>query len=484
MCFNRRDKTSDPRIVQPLSMPALLSAFVAAAILFALTAFYPPQSEDWVHLEILCRQTSWLAAFDLPVSHSRPIWFLSLWVLLPEGFDHPERIRAVTFALHVLIAASVGVLARALGASPRRALCTVLLFLCFPTVKGLAWLLAISTPLHVLLMFVAMIVTVAHAQRPRAATGLLLLTTQVLAVGSHSAAAFLPFCVLVLATAVSPRGWRVVFDRWLLAEVVVGCGLVLLLACLPTSDRYHSLRSFGAIAANGSRALLSLWPELVRGPAIEGLRGAHGVLGTAYGFAVCAATGLGFLWVLWRADKLTRALLLIACIDLVPPILTAGFVIRYAYFPAGLVAIALLLRARPTPRWIVPLALLAAGWLYDTAVDVAETRAGGRIGIAVVESARAVRQEVGAGVPVVLADAPGEVGAERDVPVFNWGLARALHRQGVDGPWRLVRTRDFMTNTDVEKVDEAALQALVRQGVDVRRWDPASERYLRMAATR
>lgn len=463
-------------------MLGFLLAATAAAVLYALTAFYPPQSEDWVHLEILSAQKSWLAAFDLPVSHSRPIWFLSLWWMLPEGFDHPERIRAVLFAMHAVIAGLVGVLARSLGASPRRALLTVALFLCFPAVKGLAWLLAISTPEHVMLMLVALIATVEHVRRPRAATGVLLLAAQVLAVASHSAAAFLPFCVAVMATATSPRGWRVLFDRWLTAELLVGCGLVLLLASLPATDRHHTLRGLSAMAANGARALLSLWPEALRGPAIEGLRSAHGIGGLVFGLALCTLTAAAVTWVMWRADKVVRALVLVALIDLAPPILTAGFVIRYAYFPAAMLSIALLLRARPTPRWVVPIALLAVGWLYDTAVDVAETRAGGRIGIAVVESARAVRQEVGPGVQVTLVDAPGEVGAERDVPVFNWGLAIALRRQGVQGPWRIVRTHDFMTNTDVEKVDEATVQTLAARGHQVRRWDPASERYVRVGA--
>ncbi|MCB9877249.1 MAG: hypothetical protein H6835_06560 [Planctomycetes bacterium] len=463
-------------------MLGFLLAAATAAVLYALTAFYPPQSEDWIHLEILCRQQSWLAAFDLPVSHSRPVWFVSLWVLLPEGFDHPERIRAVLFGMHAVIAWLVGVLARALGASPRRALLTVALFLCFPTVKGLAWLLAISTPEHVMLMLVALIVTVAHARRPRAATGVALLVAQVLAVGSHSAAAFLPFCVAVMAAAVSPRGWRVLLDPWLIAEAVVGSGLVLLIASLPATERYHTLRSLAAIGANGARALLSLLPETLRAPAIEGLRGAHGAFGSAFGFALCAATAAAMAWVLWRADRVVRALLLIALIDLVPPVLTAGFVIRYAYFPAAVVAVALLLRARPTPRWIVPLALLAAGWIYDTAVDVAEIRAGGDIGIAVVESARRIREEVGPTTQVVLVDPPGEVGAERDVPVFNWGLQKALTRLGVAGPWRIVRTRGYMTNTDVELLPADAVEELASRGQDVRRWDPSVRRFVRLDA--
>ena len=121
-------------------------AAVVAAILFGLTGFYPLQSEDWCHLEVIASRASWLDAFDLHTSHSRPLWFLALWSMLPGGLDHPALMRIPLYAMHALIGGSVGVLARSLGASRRRALLAVALFLCFPAVKGLSWILAISTP--------------------------------------------------------------------------------------------------------------------------------------------------------------------------------------------------------------------------------------------------------------------------------------------------------------------------------------------------
>jgi hypothetical protein len=371
------------------------------------------------------------------------------------------------------------VLAQSLGASRQRALLAVVLFLCFPAVKGLSWIVAISTPEHVLMMMVALVVAVAHAKRPRAATGMALLVSQVLAVGCHSAACLLPGCVAMLAIAVSPLRWRVLLDRWLLLHFAIGAALILLLVSLPTTERYHSLRSIEAILANGSRALLSLLPELLRLPAIEGLRGAYGVPGMVFGFVACGATAALFVWALWRSTPVGRALLLAAVIDLVPPVLTAGFVVRYAYFPAALVSIALLLQAKPTKAWIVALGLLGAGWLGDHVVDIAEVRKGGQLGIAVVESARAVRAEVGPGVEVALLNAPGETGAERDVPVFNWGLAVALRLNGITGPWRLLRTEHYVTNSDVELVDERRIDEVVRAGVAVWRWDDATRRFLR-----
>ncbi|MEO6596181.1 MAG: hypothetical protein ABIP94_15645 [Planctomycetota bacterium] len=454
-------------------------AAVAAAVLFGLTAFYPPQSEDWIHLENIASLPSWRDSFELHVSHARPLSQLSLRWMLPTGLDHPVLLRLPAYCMHALIGGLVGVLARSLGASRNRALLAVALFLCFPAVKGLSWIVAISTPQRVLLMLLALVATVAHTKRPRTSTGVALLLAQLIALGCHTASCLLPAGVAMLAVATSPSGWRVLRDRWLMLHLVVGAAFIALVACLPTSERYHSLRSLGAILANGSRALLSLAPELLRAPAIEGLRGAYGALGVVFGFAVCAAVAALFAWGLWRSTAVGRALLLAAVIDLVPPVLTAGFVVRYAYFSAALVAIALLLAAKPTKQWIVALGLLGVAWLGDHAVDIVEVRQGGEIGIAVVEAARAVRAEVGPGVQVALLDPPGEIGVERDVPVFNWSLPRALAKNGVAGPWQFVRTKHYVTTSDVELVDEAHLLLLISQGVAVWRWHDDTGRFVR-----
>lgn len=454
-------------------------AAVVAAILFALTGFYPPQSEDWNHLENIAAFTSWRDALDPHISHARPLQHLSLWWLMPAGYEHPALLRAPSFVMHAMIGGLVGMLATGLGASRRRALLAVALFLCFPAVKGLAWIVAISTPQRVLFMLAALVAAAAHARRPRATTGLSLLLAQLLALACHSASCLLPAGVAALAVAVAPNGLRILRDPWLLLHFLVGMTFLIVIAAMPADQRHHTLSNLGAIAANSSRALLCLLPETVRGPAIEGLRGAYGTAGMLGGAAVCAAVAGGLLWVLRRTDAIGRALLLTAGLDLVPPVLTAGFVVRYAYFAAPLVAIALLLAAKPNRRWAIGLSLLGVAWLYDHAVDTAEVRLGGQLGLDVVAAAKAVRTEVGPEVPVALLDPPGEVGAERDVPVFNWGLPRALLRNGVAGPWQFVRTRPYVTTSDVDLVDAAQLARLTAAGVQVWRWDAAARRFVR-----
>jgi hypothetical protein len=461
--------------------PILISvvlALLVAGLLFALTGCYPPQSEDWNHLEVIAALPTWRDALDTQLSHARPLEYFSLWSLTPAGIEHPALLRAPLFLMHVGIAGLVAALARSLGASRGHAVLAVALFLCFPAVKGLAWIMAISTPARVLFMLAALVATVEHVKRPRKATGLALLAAQVLALAFHPSSCLLPAGVSMLAIATSPVRWRVLRDPWLLLHVLLGAAYILLIASLPEDQRYHGLRSIGAILANSSRALLAVVPELLRLPAIEGLRGQHGAAGTVFGFAVCGAAAALLVWAFWRGSAVVRALLLAAALDVVPPALTAGFVVRYAYFAAALVSVALALSARRTRAWAVALLCLGAAWCYDTAVDTAEIREGAHTGLAVVEAARAVRAEVGPDVRVALLDPPGEVGLERDVPVFNWGLQAALRGNGIAGPWLVVRTIPYVTSSDVERVDAARLDQLAADGVRIWRWHADSRRFV------
>jgi hypothetical protein len=467
-----------PQVLLPMR-PGLWFALLVAVGLFALTGFYPLQSEDWNHLENIAAFTSWRDAFDPHISHARPLQHLSLWWLMSAGMEHPALLRVPSFLMHALIGGIVGMLASRLGASRRRSLLAIALFLCFPAVKGLAWIVAISTPQRVLFMLAALVAAVAHAQRPRATTGIALLAAQLLALACHSASCLLPAGVATLAVALAPNGRRILLDPWLVLHFLVGTAYLIMIVAMPADQRYHTLSSPGAIAANSPRALLSLLPETVRGPAIEGLRGAYGTVGVFGGAALCVAVGGGLMWLLWRMNAVGRALLLTAGIDLIPPVLTAGFVVRYAYYAAALVVIVLLLAAKPNRRWVIGLSLLGMAWLYDHGVDITEVRLGGQLGLDVVAAAKAVRAEVGPGVQVALLDPPGEVGAERDVPVFNWGLSRALAGHGIAGPWQFVRTRSYVTTSDIELVDAARLAELTAAGVQVWRWDDAQRIFVR-----
>ena len=42
-------------------------------------------------------------------------------------------------------------------------------------------------------------------------------------------------------------------DRWILLHLLCGAGLVMLLTCLPTTERYHSLRSLGAMVGGAQK---------------------------------------------------------------------------------------------------------------------------------------------------------------------------------------------------------------------------------------
>jgi hypothetical protein len=61
-------------------------------------------------------------------------------------------------------------------------------------------------------------------------------------------------------------------------------------------------------------------------------------------------------------------------------------------------------------------------------------------------------------------------GAEEDVPFFNRGGTQFLAAHGVTRPVRLVRTRDFRTNSDQVRLSADELKALRDGGTDVRIW--------------
>lgn len=459
---------------------AFLLSLGVAALLYACTAFMPLQSEDWNHLERIGTFTSFRDALDPSISHARPLLFLSLYALVKCGLASPHELRIPSYLLHAVAGWAVAGLALSLSGSRARATVALVLFLGFPAVKALSWIMALSTPGHVAFMLLALWMAVLHMRRPGAWSGLALLGAQVLALGFHQAALVLPALVAAIVLAIAPRERRkqALFDRWLIAHALVGVVYVVVVGSLGEDQRHHGLRSAAAIAANGARALLCLVPEPLRAPAIEGLRGNLGGAGFALGLGLCAAMVVALVATLLRARPIVKALLAGALVSVVPPVLTAGFVVRYAWLPAALVAIAWALAARRSWPWIGGTILLAAAWSFDHVTDVREVRAGGALCARVIAEAHSARQAAGSGVPLAFVDVPDVIGNERDVPIYNWGLSRALRDAQIALPWQVLRTRAFVTSSDVELVDEARLLALEREGVRILRWQAATERFL------
>jgi len=453
---------------------ATLLALLGAALLYAPVARLPFFSESYTGLALAGGFDGIADAFDPELVPERPLQHAYFYLLLVCGADRPEVARLVTYGLHLLSCLLVWRLARQLGTSHPTALLPPALFLCFPSVKGLAWVAAVSGPGRALCLLAGLSCLLDHLRRPRLATGVGLFLAQLVGLGFHQSALVLaPLCVLFVAATVRAGGGgpRAIARRlghgWILAALALAVAYGVYVGFL-RPRRYHGMVQAGAILANGVKASLALVPEWLRHPAVEGLRGHQGQLGFVQGGALVVAAGLAYLAGLWRGTGAQRALLSGIALDLTLPVLTTGFVLRYAYLSSALLALALGLaveRARGSRRslTLALTVLLGLLWARDHVVDIAEQREAGRAVEMVLEAAARARQAAGPGVEIALVDAPDMWGLEDDIPVFNWGLAIALERRGVCGPWRLLRVDPCWTSSDHEEVDAAVVEGLLEQ---------------------
>jgi hypothetical protein len=200
---------------------------------------------------------------------------------------------------------------------------------------------------------------------------------------------------------------------------------------------------------------------------VEGFRGHRGALGFV---AACIAIGLvAFVaLMLLRRGGLARFAVIAVAIDLGLAVMGAGFVQRYACLASAFAALGLAHWAATSPSRTGRFALALVGvlWLADSTRDAVEIRTAG----AAAESLAVQVRELDGDGPLAIVGVPGLIGAEADVPYFNWGGALFLGAYGVTRPVELLRERSFLTNSDQTLVDEAGLRALRADGVDVRRW--------------
>jgi hypothetical protein len=414
----------------------VVSAAVTLA-LYASTASLPFFSESFSHQGRVAAYASWWQVLDPEQVPFRPLQHLYFCVLGALGSPEPWLARVPGFALYLMTALLVADLARQLGCSRAGTWLALLAYLCFPSVKALVWVAAISNPGRVACVLAGLCLFVRHLERPRAATGIGVLVAQVLALGFHQSGIVLAAACALLAwaSAGSPlvRGWapavRRLREPWLVALLALVVAYSLAMGVM-WSQRYpHS--SPAAIVANLARASLALAPESLRHPAIEGLRRNWGVAGFAFGATAVTGMLLAYAAALRVARPRGRALLLVIGLDLLLPALSVGFVVRYAQLAAALGACVLglghdALAERPRARRVLytALVLLLAGWVSR----------------AVVADASALRARVGPQTMVTIVDLPETWGRERDIPLFNWGTRRALALAGAPGHWKLVRT--------------------------------------------
>lgn len=447
------------------------------ALLWGILAPVPFLSEDWTQMEQLGRVPTLLGALDPAREPLRPVQHAFLWTLAHCGVDPagwlPAAARAVAFALHALACWAVAGLARRAGLGVRGAAIAVLLFAAYPNVKMLAWPAAIGSPGRTAFELVALLCLLRRVAGGAARDGWLGLAALALALGCHESAFLLPAILLAWIACVGPasladgarRALGTLRDPFVLAACALAAfHLAHLLFFRP--GRVHGAKDLAALPANFVKAALALAPEALREIGVEGLRGNRGTVGIVAACIVLVVVAVVALLAL-RRGGLGRFAVVAIAIDLGLAVAGAGFVQRYACLASAFAALALARLASTGQRaGVVAVGLIGVLWAGDSLVDAREIRAAGRSALALAAEVRRVHD----GGPLGLVGVPDMVGAEEDVPYFNWGGTLFLRAHGVGGPVALLRERRFRTNSDQELVDEARLRDLRAAGVDVWRW--------------
>ena len=454
---------------------AVLVAVGWLVILFGTTASVPFLSEDWTQMELARGFESIFGAMDLAREPLRPLQHAFVWCLAHCGLDPagslPTTARGVGFALFAVACGALALLAREAGLGPRGVGSAVLLAVAFPNVKALSWSAAIGSPGRVAFELVALLFLVRRARGGPAWHGVAGVAAFVLALGFHESASLLPAILLAWLACVGAESLRqglqraisALRDPYVLATCAIAAVHVLHLAFF-RPGRVHGAQDLASLPANVAKALLALAPECVREIGIEGLRGHRGMLGAAAACVVIATVLVVFV-LAFRRGRILRFASVAIALDLGLAAGTAGFVQRYAILASAFAALGLAAWVTTRGRFAF-VAVLGATWMYDAHVDAREIRDAGRGALTL---AGEVRGLSGSG-PLAVVGVPGLVGAEGDVPYFNWGGTIFLRAHGVTRPVTLLRERVFATNSDQDLVDDDGLRELGEKGVELRRW--------------
>ena len=438
-------------------MSARRAAWVAilgwVAVQYLLVGGLPLFSEDYSHGARVAALDGVWQCFSHEITPPRPFLHLLLYAGIHWWEQNPWLLRLPGFACEVLAILGLARLVAAGGGTQVQALGAAALFAAFPVLKGVFWPAAIGGPGRVAFSLWAL---AWFATRKRSWwAGPASVACLALALLCHQSAVLI-VPMLGLWIVLVERDWRALADRWLCAHAVVAAGFTLWAASVP--DVHSGVVAGGAVAANVVKAACALLPEDLRFLIVEGFRRQHGAAGFVLAALLFSAHALVLLMAFWRGRALVRFVLLAGALDLLLPILKTGFSLRYASFAAALACTVLVRAGRA--RWLV--LLLGACWLFDSMRALHDVRAAGAEISRILQVTATAARSVAPDRLLVLANPPGMWGRERDLPVCNWGLGEALRREGVTRRVRLVRTIDYLTTSDVERVPAAALAELER----------------------
>jgi hypothetical protein len=448
-----------------LSRRTLLALVVlVCGALFAAIQGLPFFSEDFTQLLEKSRLAGLREVLDLSLDPLRPFQHVAYYILSRCADPDPAWLRALAVLLHGGSALLVVRLARGLGAEEREARLCGALFLVFPGVKLLVWGAAISNPLRVFFVLAAL---VAFAER----RSLLIWLCYLLALCSYECAIVVPLMFALLALA---RGERQrLRDPQFLGCVLLTVAYVVYIYARP--QRHDQLKPLDSIPANLVKAALSLAPESLRSFCVECFRGHLGVGLSALAIALFLGWLALWVWALLRGGPALRFVVLAIALDFVLPVLSAGFVQRYAYLAGAFAAVGVVLasgRLKPRPRMAL-LALAFAAWSWDTLRDTYEYREAGALQQRIIQQLRSERARAGPTQLVAVIELPDMAGSEHDLPLFNWGAEECLKRAHVAGPWVFWRTREYATGSDIPLLPPQHLQNMTEHGIPVLWYHPA-----------
>ncbi len=453
-------RTGDARPRDRVAVLLWTAAIAWIAVSYAACASLPLLADDHVHLAAAQRWTSLRDLLATPPP--RPLQH-AVFALGSACGDHaPHAMRAVATALYLAAIVMVGVVARGFGLSPRRSALAAAVAAAFPAVRTVEWPAAVSGPGRLAATLVVLWAFQRGAQGWHAVAAL---AAAAVALAFHQCAVMLPAlvalqrwaCAGARASDVRPAASALarVPAFWMLLAVVAAA------AAWFTSvpDPHLVARPWGARAANVAWFATGLWPEAARLEVLDALRGSDGTAGALAAGALLLAFAFAALVWFARGGPVARFAALAAAGDVLLPVSTAGFSLRYVLPAAAFVAIALAAAATTAPR-LAAVAAVGLAWLHDGVRGVAEFRAAAALSGRLVARAAAVRAAVPAQRMLFVVDAPFAHGPARDVPLANFGFAEAVAAAGAPGPITQLYSARQPAGTAARVVTPAAVAAL------------------------